>query len=412
MTTARVRIEKLVSGGLGLARTESGVVLVAGALPTELVEVELKKKRGALEGTLVRVIEPSITRVQPPRGTPPTADLAHASYEAQLEFKRGFILEALQRIAKLEDVTVLPTKPSSLEWRYRSGAQYALSPVGLGYRIPLSHRIWMLYDDPLLMHGVADGLSSIKAASLEPTLEIAFRGSFLTGEVLVCLIAKEEPHRFKKAVYHLKELGVAGISYAFASLEGRFRAGTEHLWGLESILEQYGDYAVSVTASSFAQVNPVAASQMYLEAARLAGTGGLAIDLYGGSGTMGLHLAKNFVNVRVIEINPEAVARGQADAARLEVDNIGFTRGDASRLEGVFADCIVLDPPRAGLEKDVLTALLLARAPRLVYVSCDPATWARDVAKLARGGYKLTLVQPYDFYPQTNHVEVLSVLEL
>ncbi len=401
----------MVSGGLGLARTESGVVLVAGALPTELVEVELKKKRGALEGTLLRVIQPSEARVQPPRGTPPTADLAHASYSAQLEFKRGFVQEALQRIAKLETV-VLPTKPSPLEWRYRSGAQYALSPVGLGYRIPLSHRIWMLYDDPLLMHGVADGLSSIKAASLEPTLEIAFRGSFLTGEVLACLIAKEEPHRFKKAVYHLKELGVAGVSYAFASLEGRFRAGTEHLWGADSILEQYGDFAVSVTASSFAQVNPMAASELYQEVAKVAGTGGLAIDLYGGSGVLGLHLAKNFVNVQVIEINPEAVARGAADAARLEVYNISFTRGDASRLSGIFADCIVLDPPRSGLEKDVLDAILLARAPRLVYVSCDPATWARDVAKLTRGGYKLSLVQPWDFYPQTNHVEVLSVLEL
>ncbi len=411
MSLARVRIEKLVSGGLGLARTESGVVLVAGSLPTELVEVELKKKRGALEGSLVRVIQPSETREKPPRGTPPTADLAHATYAAQLEFKRGFVTEALERIAKLE-TEVLPTVPSSLEWRYRSGAQYALSPVGLGYRIPMSHRIWLLRDDPLVHENIAGGLESIRADRLEPSLEIAFRSSFLTGEVLVCLIGKEEPHRYKKAVHHLKDLGVTGVSYAFASLEGRFRAGTETLWGAESILEQYGDFSVSVTASSFAQVNPLAASQLYLEAARLAGSGNLAIDLYGGSGTLGLHLTKNFKQVQVIEINPEAVARGISDASRLGVKNLTFKRGDASRLEGIFADCIALDPPRAGLSKDVLDALLLARAPRLVYVSCDPATWARDVGKLSKGGYKLSHVQPHDFYPQTSHVEVLSRLEL
>ena len=411
MSLSRVRIEKMVSGGLGLARSDNGVVLVAGALPEELVEVEIAKKRGMLEGTLLRVIQPSETRVQPPRGTPPTADLAHASYAAQLEYKRGFITEALARIAKLE-FTVQPTKPSPLEWRYRGGAQYVVTPAGIGYRQPNSHRAWLLRDDPLVTEAVSDGLPDIKGESLEPTLDLALRGSFLTGEVLACIIGKEEPSRYTKAVRHLRDLGVVGVSYAFASLEGRFRAGTEELWGQQSILEQYGDFEVSITASSFAQVNPSAASQVYLEIARAAGTGELAIDLYGGSGTLGMHLTKNFKQVQVIEINPEAVMRGVSDTLRLGIDNLSFKRGDASRLEGVFADCIALDPPRAGLSADVIAALLLARAPRLLYVSCDPATWARDVARLVKGGYKLVTVQPWDFYPQTSHVEVFSMLEL
>ncbi len=411
MNLVRVRIEKMVAGGLGLARTESGVVLVAGALPSELVEVELRKKRGALEGTLVRVIQPAETRVQPKRGTPPTADLAHASYAAQLEFKQGFVSESLERIAKVE-AEVLPTKPSPLEWRYRNGAQYMVTPGGVGYRQPNTHRAWLLSNDPLLLEAVSEGLGDINTAKLEPSLEIALRGSFATGDVLACLIGKSEPAAYKKAVYHLKELGVAGISYAFASLEGRFRAGIEQLWGQESILEQYGDYAMSVTASSFAQVNPLAASELYQAVAQAAGSGKSAIDLYGGSGTLGFHLSKQFEQVTVIEISPEAVTRGESDAKRLGLANLQFKRGDASRLEGIFTDCIALDPPRAGLSKDVLEAVVVARAPKIIYVSCDPATWARDIGKLTRAGYKLTTVQPWDFYPQTSHVEVFSVLEL
>jgi 23S rRNA (uracil1939-C5)-methyltransferase len=411
MSLSRVRIEKLIAGGAGLARTPSGVVLVAGALPDELVEVEIAKKRGTLEGTLRRVIEPSPSRERPPRGTPPTADLAHATYPAQLEYKHGFVQEALERIAKLE-FAVLPTEPSPLEWRYRNTAQYMVTPAGIGYRQPNTHRAWLLESDPLVGEVLSDGLAALNGETLEPTLEIALRGSFLTGEVLACLIGKDSPNRYNRAVKHLRDLGVSGVSYAFASLEGRFRAGIEHLWGAETILEQYGDFAVQVSASGFAQVNPLAASNLYRKARDLAGSGKLAVDVYGGSGTLGLHLTTHFQQVQVIEISPEAVARGQSDAARLERTNLHFTRGDASRLEGIFADCIALDPPRAGLSQDVVRSVLLARAPKLLYVSCDPATWARDVAKLVRGGYRLTFAQPWDFYPQTSHVEVLSLLEL
>jgi 23S rRNA (uracil1939-C5)-methyltransferase len=398
-----VRIEKLVSGGAGLARTASGVVLVAGALPEELVEVEITKKRGTLEGNLRRIIEPNDARVPPPRGTPPTADLAHASYPAQLQYKHTIVQEALERIGKLE-FHVLPTQPSPLQWHYRNTAQYVVTPAGIGYRQPNTHRVWLLESDPLVGEVLSDGLAALSGEKLEPTLEIALRASFLTGEVLACLIGKESPHRYNRAVN--------GVSYAFASLEGRFRAGVEQLWGTETILEQYGDFAMQVSASGFAQVNPLAASKLYQKAKELADSGTLAVDVYGGSGTLGLHLSSNFNQVEVIEINPEAVARGQTDAARLGIDNLHFTRGDASRLEGIFADCIVLDPPRAGLSQDVVRSVLLARAPRVVYVACDPATWARDVAKLVRGGYTLRFAQPWDFYPQTSHVEVLSLLEL
>ncbi|HEX2863019.1 MAG TPA: class I SAM-dependent RNA methyltransferase, partial [Deinococcales bacterium] len=166
-----------------------------------------------------------------------------------------------------------------------------------------------------------------------------------------------------------------------------------------------------VTATGFAQVNPPAAGGLYERAAELAGTGGLAVDLYGGSGGIGFHLAAGFERVTVLEINAAAVERGQADAARLDLGNVDFLRGDATRLGGLRPDVVTVDPPRAGLSPEVLAAVAACGASRVVLVSCDPATWARDAAALAGAGFRLRSVQPFDFYPQTSHVEVLSLLE-
>jgi tRNA/tmRNA/rRNA uracil-C5-methylase (TrmA/RlmC/RlmD family) len=113
----------------------------------------------------------------------------------------------------------------------------------------------------------------------------------------------------------------------------------------------------------------------------------------------------------VLEISAEAVARGQADAERLGLTNVDFVRGDARSLGDLRPEVVALDPPRAGLGPEALAALLEAGPRRIVYVSCDPATWARDVGRLAAGGYRLEAVEPWDFYPQTSHVEVLSLLE-
>ncbi len=404
----RVNIEKLVAGGFGLARTERGVALIKGALPGELIEARLELRKGTLTGWIDRIIKPSEARVEVSYGIPPTADLAHANYAAQLEFKRGFVLESLERIAKMT-AEVLPTRASPIQWNYRNTAQYVVTPAGVGYRLPHSHRAWLMKRDSLVTNLISDGLHLLNGEKLEPALELAFRASSVTGDVLACIIGKGNFDAYPKAVRHLRDLGVAGISYAFASLEGRFRDGVEHLWGARGTMERYGDFELTITASSFAQVNPLAASELYIAARALAGPVEHAIDLYGGSGALGFHLGAK--RVTIIEINPEAVARGERDAERLGLNHVSFVRGDAARLEGLFADVVTLDPPRAGLSEQTVKALLLARAPKIVYVSCDPATWARDMGRLVRGGYRLTHVEPWDFYPQTSHVEVLSVLE-
>ncbi len=411
--THRLRIEKLVPGGLGLARLEDGrIALVRGGLPGELVEASLRTYKGKLDGAVSQVLEPSEHRVDVPRSSPPTMDLAHANYATQLEIKRGFVLDALKRIGKLE-ADVSPTHPSPQEWRYRNGAQYLVTPKGLGYRRPGSNDPFIVREDPLVTELIADGISDIDPEMLEPATEIAFRASLETGEVLACLIGVGKTRDYFNAREHLRELGIMGVDFAFASLEGRFRDGFTHLWGQERIQERYGDHLMSINAASFAQVNPAATGELYKRAAEIAGKGSSALDVYGGAGGLAFHLAPDFELVTVLEVNQEAVDRGRADAGRLGLTNVGFIAGDAARMVKLESDLVALDPPRAGLSDVALEALLKLRPARLLYLSCDPATWARDVGKLVRdGGYRLEVVEPWDFYPQTSHVEVLSYLTL
>jgi 23S rRNA (uracil1939-C5)-methyltransferase len=136
------------------------------------------------------------------------------------------------------------------------------------------------------------------------------------------------------------------------------------------------------------------------------------VELYAGSGVLGFHLASVFGEITGIEISADAVRRGEADARRLGARGVRFHRGDVRGARRFLpADVVVVNPPRAGLGQEVITLLATSDQPRIVYVSCDPSTWARDVSRLAEHGYKLSFARPYDFYPFTHHVEVLPLLE-
>jgi 23S rRNA (uracil1939-C5)-methyltransferase len=401
-------IEKVVAGGLGLARHEGGVVLVRGALGGERVQARVQAGRGVRQGTIVTIIQPSPERAQAP--DLPTTDLAHASYPEQLRIKRELVVEALSRIAKIEH-PVSETVPSPREWAYRNGAQYLVTPGGLAYRQRRGHNAWNFETDPLVIESLAAVTSRLDASRLAPAQEIAFRGSLLTGEVVAALIGPGEPRSYLRAADHLLDAGVVGVTVAEAA-HRRFTAGLRLITGEASVQEQLGDVQVSVSATGFAQVNPAAAGAAYRLAASLAGSGSLAVDLYGGSGAIARHLAPNFGKVLVLDSAPEALKRGQQDVRASGQRNLTFRRANADELvsEMPGADAIIVDPPRAGLSPEARAAIMSNTAKTLVYVSCDPATWARDVGELVRGGWVLGEVVPHDFYPQTSHVEVVSRL--
>lgn len=405
---------RMVHGGAALARLPGGrVALVRGALPGERVAVELTEQKGVLQGRVERVLEPSPDRV--PESEHPGLDFSFIRYERQLELKREVTADALAR-AGAGEVAVPPVVAAPAAWGYRHAVQPAATRAGLGYRLPESHEIKTLDSDPV----ACDAINRVwrlwtAVGGAKGVREVVFRANH-KGEVLLSLVASGSARNYLEFSHSLiREKDprgqVVGVAYAPFDPRGRFRKGSERLAGARSLLQRYGRFEVSVTAVSFAQPNPAAASGLYERLAEWAGTGAHALDLFAGSGVIGLHLAEGFGQVTALEIDRGSVVRGERDAARLGIDNLTFGRADArSVVVPPDADLIAVDPPRAGLAKAVREALTASSAPRLLYVSCDIATWARDVAAFQGMGWRLERLQPYDFYPQTHHLEMLSLL--
>jgi 23S rRNA (uracil1939-C5)-methyltransferase len=403
-----VTVEKLVPGGYGLARTEEGAVLVKGGLPGEVVRGQPVRRRGALFLEGVEVLTPRPDRY--PHPLPPSADLP-LLYEAQLPLKEALVAEALERIAKLS-FPLSPIRPSPSPLGYRTAAQYARHPLGgLAYRLPESEVLVRLEEDPLVAEPLKKALALLQTWPL-PVEEVALRGSLLTGEVLLGLIGGS-PEVLKRPAKALVREGFRGVVWAEPSPKGRFRGRVTPLYGERTLLERFGPLTATVSVESFAQVNPPAMGALLEEALTLVEGGERALELYAGSGLISLLLAPRFREVAAVEISKEAVRRGEADRKRLGVENVRFHRGDAKEAARLGAfDLVVVDPPRAGLSPEVRAYLLETRPRQVLYVACDPATWARDVGALAKGGYRLRFARPYDFFPFTHHVEVLSLLSL
>lgn len=401
----------MVHGGVVLAHTTDGrVALVRGGLPGELVRTALELTKGVLRGEVLDVLEAHPDRVVAPAH--PGLDLGHVRYPRQLELKAEVVADALRRTLK-RDVPVPPVRPAPRVWRYRATVQPALADGALGYRAQGSRRVVALDDDPTANPAVASAWGPIqaRAAELKGVREVVLRGND-DGQVLAALVAASEPRTLLGVAHALVRDGLTGVLYAPQDARGRFRSGSSRLAGARSIRQRYGSFDLTVNATSFAQPNPSAASQLYRELAASLPQGERAVELFAGGGAIALHLAERFAEVTALELDRSAIHRGEADAERLGITNVRFVRANLRDVPlSLEADVVIVDPPRAGLAAEVRRAIAASPAERLVYVACDVATWARDVADFASLGLELRAFEAFDFYPHTHHIEVLSTFE-
>jgi len=406
METLILDVEQLVPGGRALARSPKGPVFLLGALPHEKVRARLQARKGYYEGEVLEILEAPPQRYSGP--LPPSADLP-LDYPAQLPIKAALVAEALRRQVHLE-ASLAPLVPSPQPLGYRTVAQYAVAQGALAYRMPKSHHLVPLHEDPLLAPPLARAFQLLQ--DLPPLQEVLMRGSLAQDQVLLGLVAPQ-PTSLSSFAKALVAHGIAGVSWVEPHPKGRLRGRTRLLAGQPRLRERFGPLETSLSLESFSQVNPLAARALYQEALELAGEGRRALELYAGSGVLGLHLAQRYQEVIAIEINPQAWRLAQEDRDRLGLTNFHPYRGDAETFRQFLpAELIVLDPPRSGLTPSLREALLQARPERILYIACDPVTWARDLAALLQGGYRLAWARPYDFYPFTHHVELLSLLVL
>jgi tRNA/tmRNA/rRNA uracil-C5-methylase (TrmA/RlmC/RlmD family) len=399
----------MVHGGRALARDDRGrVVLIDGALPGEVVEVDVTTRSGVQLGTVRHVIEAHPERVPAPEH--PGLDLGFAAYPLQLRIKEEVLRDAARRAGVDLPERDLSVRPSPRVWGYRSAVQPAVRGGRLGYRRAGSDDVVPLDSDPTAMPSVDDAWRVLAKAGLPAGVrEVALRGND-RGEALAALVADVPARELLDLGHRLVGAGLAGVALAPWDPRGRFRAGKRRLAGARTIPQRYGRYTFSVSATTFAQPNPEAAGGLATDAAALVPGGARACDLFAGGGLLAFHLADRYRDVVAIEIARESVERGRQDAERTGLEHVRFERADARRFELPDAELIAVDPPRSGLAKPLRTAIDASAAVHLLYVSCDVATWARDVADFAGRGWRLEEVRPFDLQPHTHHLELASLL--
>ncbi len=405
-----LKLERMVHGGNALARLKDGrIALVRGGIPGETVKAEVVEKSGLVQGKVIEVLEASPDRLETPQH--PGLDYGFIKYERQLNLKREVIQDSLSRSLKRE-ADILSVRAAPKVWNYRNTVQPAVSREGMGYREEDSHDVIFLATDPTAnetINNLWEQWTNLNAP--KGIREIVFRAND-NGDLLLSFIASASAKNYLEFAHHLVREGMSGVSYAQYDERGRFRSGSEKLAGEKTILQSYGKFSVSVSTNNFAQPNPSAATQLYEALENLAPSGNLALDVYAGSGIIGMYLSSKFEQVRALEIDRGSIARGQADAERLGIENLEFLKTDAKYLEiPDNADLITVDPPRSGLNKEVRQTINDSGVKQLIYVSCDVATWARDIAEFEKVGWTLKHFEPFDFYPHTHHIELLSWLE-
>ncbi|MCX4327294.1 MAG: 23S rRNA (uracil(1939)-C(5))-methyltransferase RlmD [Lachnospiraceae bacterium] len=443
-------IEDLGSEGQGAGKIHGYILFVKDALAGDKVRVKvMKTKKNYAYAKLLEIIEPSAWRTEP---ACPVAkqcggcQLQHCKYEKQLEWKRKKIEGCLKRIGGLEDIEIKPVTGMEVPYHYRNKAQF---PAGYdkdgniitGFYAGRTHSI-IPFKNCLIQHPCNSIILDIVIKYMEENgitayNEITHKGIVrhiitrtggATGEVMACLVINADslPYADKLAQMLLdnKNLSVKSICININKDKTNVILGekVEVIYGTPYITDYIGDIKYHISPLSFYQVNHSQTEKLYnkvMEFADLKGSG-TVWDMYCGIGTISLFLARKAAKVYGVEIVPQAVEDARVNAKLNNIDNVEFFNGAAEKIVPLQyeksggklkADVVTLDPPRKGCGEKLLETVAGMEPARIIYVSCDPATLARDLKYLCKKGYKVEEVQPFDMFCQSYHIESVTLLK-
>jgi 23S rRNA (uracil1939-C5)-methyltransferase len=396
-----VTIERILPGGLGLAHAEGKTLMVALAAPGDRLRVRVDRVKGNVGfATIVEVLEPSPVRIAPPCpyfGRCGGCDFQQLTYEAQLSAKAEIIKDCLHRIGRINTVPDFNIAPAPNQWRYRSRAQWQYDSVRqrLGYFESVSRNVCDVSECAVLVPELQQSLETLRHEM---------------GEGLL-----PNDARYFRAVVGDHGVSVSSGVRSPSISEGKIRDISHSVNG-----ETY-----NLNAESFFQTNIDLAPQL-IEAAIGGASGDAAIELYSGVGLFTLPLARRYKHVIAVEENPDAASFAQENLANAGLTNVEIANADVGQwLNGEVGglrsekrrqaaalqiDFLLLDPPRVGAESRVIDGILQLSPKQICYVSCDPATLARDLRKIIAGGYSLDSLSAFDMFPQTHHVETIAKL--
>jgi 23S rRNA (uracil1939-C5)-methyltransferase len=444
-----VDVTDLAFGGEGVARAGGYVVFVPGGVPGDHLEVRLTQVRPRFaRGTIERVVTASDLRVEPPCpyvGRCGGCRLQHVRYEAQLAFKQRQVAECLARLGGLGPAETIPLAPiigAPAAFGYRNKMEFTFAEAD-GQAIVGLHeaeRFDAILDvDRCLLQ--SDALNAVLAEVRSFVREtgwsvyqqateagllrfLMLREGQLTGEIMVNLVTASPDVATARALADRLRTRCPGVTAVVLNVNPKKAAvavGVEEhpVAGDEVIRERLGGLTFAISANSFFQTNTRQAERLFGIVGEYAGLTGqeTVFDLYAGTGAISLTLARQARAVYGIEVVPAAVEDAQRNARANGITNCTFLAGEVRHVlpelarQGVRADVVIADPPRAGFHPKALAGLLAQGPRRIVYVSCNPATLARDLATLCAGGYRIVAVQPIDMFPHTAHIEVVVRLE-
>ena len=441
-----VTIEDISDTGEGIGHVDGFTLFVPRAVPGDTVRARiLKAKKTYAIAKAEEIITPAPGRVTPEcpvAGSCGGCQLSFLSYESQLSLKQKKVEDCIRRIGGFADITVQPIIGMDEPRAYRNKGQFPVGPAqgskaAIGFYAGHSHRIVPTSCCGMLWPGHEEILSAVREYLAESgaapydeetgrglVRHVLMRKGFATGEIVVCLVSNgtkiPAPETLWERLQKVK--GVVGLCLNVNREKTNVILGDRliPLFGKASVTDRIGDVQFEISPMSFYQVNPVQTKVLYDTALAYAGLAGeeTVWDLYCGIGTISLFLAKAAKKVYGVEIVPEAIENAKANARKNGIENAEFYVGAAEEVfprlvkenPAIGADVIVVDPPRKGCDEKLLATMLAMAPERIVYVSCDPATLARDLKVLCADGYRIDRVQPVDQFPGSVHVETVCLL--
>ena len=438
-----MEITDIGNEGEGIGKIDGFTVFVKDALPSEKIKVRITKVNKSFAfGRLMEIIEPSKHRVEPKCPVYKRCggcSLQHLSYDEQLKFKTKKVKDVLERIGGFENADVNDAIGMENPFHYRNKAQFPVregkNGVEIGFYAPRSHNVIDI-ESCLIQHPLNDKIirlirEFIREENVSVYNETTGKGlirhivtriGYVTKEVLICIVinGKSIPKK-ERLIKKLSEVeGLKGIVLNINTKNTNviLSRETKVLWGQGFITDYIGDVKFEISINSFYQVNPVQTKVLYSKALELAGLTGNenVFDIYCGIGTISLFLAKKAKKVIGVEIVEQAIEDAKRNAKINGITNAEFIAGSAEEVipklyeEGITADVVVVDPPRKGCDEAVLDTIIKMQPKRVVYVSCDPSTFARDLKVLCSNGYEKGTAQPVDQFCHSGHVETVVLL--
>ena len=432
-------ITAITNEGVGIAKIDGMVVFVPNSVVGDLLNIKIVKvNKNYSYGIVDKIIEPAKCRIAPECSVSTKCGgccFSHISYDEELKIKNQHVKDCFERIGKITTEFV-PIEPCESTKHYRNKGQY---PVGYangkaycGFFAKHTHRIVesesCLLQPEIFSQISADVIEYINKNNISVYNEIENKGLVRhiylrqganSKEIMLCFVVSKDTNAFDDLVERItaKYAEIKSIILNINPKKTNVILGDKcrTIWGKDTITDTMCGNEIEISPLSFYQVNTKQAEKLYERAKEFANVSknDTVIDLYCGAGTIGLSFAKEVKKVIGVEIIPEAIENAKENAKRNNIENAEFICGDAGE---VFAklnekpDLLIVDPPRKGCSEELLKTIVDLGVEKIVMISCNPSTAARDSKFLNENGYKVEKVQPFDLFPRTSHVESVVLL--